>query len=297
MRIGIFMFPSDIDSFVADSKAIASDGFATIWVAQTFGMEMLTAIAVAGREVPGINFGTAVVPTYPRHPATMASLALTAQDATKGRLLLGIGLSHKVVIDGMFGMSFDKPARHMREHLSILLPLLKDGKVSFEGSTLTFRGGIQVKGVSAPPVLLAALAPEMLKLAGSVADGTITWMAGPRTIEDHIIPGMAPSAAAAGRPAPTTVVGLPFCLTDDADAARERAAKEFVIYGHLPSYRAVLDREGAAGPADIAVVGDEGAIAAGVQRMADAGADELVASIFGSPEERDRTRAFLKTLI
>jgi F420-dependent oxidoreductase-like protein len=297
MRSSIFTFPSGIDSFVEESKAIAADGFATIWVPQTFGLEVLTAIAVAGREVPGIHFGTAVVPTYPRHPATMASLALTAQDATKGRLILGIGLSHKVVIDGMYGMSFDKPARHMREHLSILLPLLKEGKVAYEGSTLTFRGGIQVKGAAAPPVLLAALAPEMLKLAGSMADGTVTWMAGPRTVEDHIIPGMAPAAAAAGRTTPITAAGLPFCLTNDPDAARARAAKELVIYGQLPSYRAVLDREGAAGPADIAVVGDEAAVAAGVRRMADAGADELVASIFGSSEERERTRAFLKTLL
>ena len=297
MRIGIFTFPSAIDSFVADSKAIASDGFATIWVAQTFGMEMLTAIAVAGREVPGINFGTAVVPTYPRHPATMASLALTAQAATNGRLLLGIGLSHKVVIDGMYGMSFDKPARHMREHLSILLPLLKEGKASFEGSTLSFRGAIEMPGVTAPPVLLAALAPEMLKLAGALADGTVTWMTGPRTVEDHIIPAMASAASAAGRTAPMTVAGLPFCLTNDPDAARARAANELLIYGQLPSYRAVLDREGAAGPADIAVVGDEAAIAAGVQRMADAGADELAVSIFGSSEERDRTRAFLRSLL
>ena len=297
MRIGIFTFPAAIDSFVAESKAIAAEGFATVWVPQTFGMEVLSAIAVAGREVPSINFGTAVVPTYPRHPMTMASLALTAQDATKGRLILGIGLSHKVVIDGMYGMSFDKPARHMREHLSILLPLLKEGKASFEGSTLTFRGAIQMPGVTAPPVLLAALAPEMLKLAGALADGTVTWMTGPRTVEDHIIPAMASAASAAGRTAPMTVAGLPFCLTNDPDAARARAANELLIYGQLPSYRAVLDREGAAGPADIAVVGDEVAIAAGVQRMADAGADELVASIFGSSEERDRTRAFLKTLL
>ena len=297
MRIGIFTFPSAIDSFVAESKAIAAEGFATIWVPQIFGMEVLSAIAVAGREVPGINFGTAVVPTYPRHPMTMASLALTAQDATKGRLILGIGLSHKVVIDGMYGMSFDKPARHMREHLSILLPLLKEGKASFEGSTLSFRGVIEMPGVTAPPVLLAALAPEMLKLAGALADGTVTWMTGPRTVEDHIIPAMASAASAAGRTAPMTVAGLPFCLTNDPDAARERAANELLIYGQLPSYRAVLDREGAAGPADIAVVGDEAAIAAGVQRMADAGADELAVSIFGSSEERDRTRAFLRSLL
>ena len=297
MRLGIFLAPTAIDSFVADCRAAADAGFASVWSPQLFGLETLTAIAVAGSTVKNITFGTAVVPTYPRHPATMAQLALSAQAATGGRLVLGIGLSHQVVIEGMYGMSFDKPAVHMREYLSILNPLISDRRVSYQGSTLSFKGAITFPDVDPCPVLLAALAPAMLRLAGSMADGTILWMTGPKTISEHIIPSMHAAAADAGRPTPQTVVGLPVCLTTDVDAAKARAAKEFATYGMLPSYRAVLDREGAAGPADIAMIGDEKAIAAHVQRVADSGATEFCASVFGSAEERDRTRSFLATLL
>lgn len=297
MRLGIFLAPSTIDSYVKDCQAVADAGFDSVWSPQIFGLETLAAIAVAGTTVKNITFGTAVVPTYPRHPMTMAQLALTAQAATGGRLVLGIGLSHQVVIEGMYGMSFDKPAIHMREYLSILGPLINDRRVSYEGSTLTFKGAVSAPGVDPCPVLIAALAPAMLRLAGSMADGTILWMTGPKTIGEHIIPAMHAAATDAGRATPQTVVGLPVCLTTDVDGAKARASKEFAIYGQLPSYRAVLDREGAAGPADIAMIGDEKAIAAHVQRVADSGATELCASIFGSDEERERTRSFLASLL
>jgi F420-dependent oxidoreductase-like protein len=228
---------------------------------------------------------------------TMAQLALTAQAGTNGRLVLGIGLSHKVVIEGMFGMSFDKPAIHMRDYLSILGPLVRDRSVNYAGPVLTFRGSVEATGVAPFPVLIAALAPAMLRLAGTLADGTITWMTGPRTVSDHIIPTMHAAATEAARPTPETIVGLPFCLTNDVAAARERAAKEFVIYGQLPSYRDMLDREGMAGPADLAVVGDEKAITAAVERIASTGATELCANVFGSKEDRVRTQAFLATLL
>ena len=293
----MFLAPTTVASYVTDCQAVADAGFASVWSPQIFGLETLAAIAVAGTTVKNITFGTAVVPTYPRHPMTMAQLAITAQDATGGRLVLGIGLSHQVVIEGMYGMSFDKPALHMREYLSILTPLINDRRVSYEGSALTFKGALNAPGVDPCPVLIAALAPAMLKLAGSMADGTILWMTGPKTVSEHIIPSMHAAASAAGRPTPQTVVGLPVCLTNDIDGAKTRAAKEFAIYGQLPSYRAVLDREGAAGPADIAMIGDENAIAAHVHRIADSGATEFCASAFGSADERARTQAFLATLI
>ena len=297
MRIGIFLHPSSIDSYVEQCAAVAEEGFPSVWSPQIFGMETLTAIAVAGREVPGLMFGTAVVPTYPRHPMTMAQMALAANDATKGRLMLGIGLSHQVVIEGMYGMSFDRPAVHMKEYLSILGPLINDRAVSVSGETLTFRGNISVPDAPACPIYIAALAPAMLRLAGTMADGTITWMTGPRTVQDHIIPTMAAAATAAGRPEPKTMVGLPICVTSDVDAARERASKEFAIYGQLPSYRAVLDREGAAGPADIAAIGDERTVAAAIKRIAEAGATELVSNVFGTKEEQGRTRELLGSLL
>jgi F420-dependent oxidoreductase-like protein len=300
MRIGIFggdTANGPLSSIVEAARSAADAGFASFWLPQVFGVDALTALALIGRDVPRIELGTAVVPTFPRHPVVLAQQALTTQAATDGRLALGIGLSHQLVIEGMYGYSFDKPARHMREYLEILIPLIQTGHVSFSGETLTGRAGIEVKGAAPCPVLLAALGTKMLELAGGVADGTVTWMTGPATIESHIVPTITAAAAAAGRPAPRVGVGLPVCLTADVDAARERAAKTFEIYGSLPSYRAMLDREGAAGPADVAVVGDEAAIRGQVERLEAGGATDLVANVFGSRDERTRTTALLQSLL
>jgi F420-dependent oxidoreductase-like protein len=261
-------------------------------------IDALTALAVIGYEVPGIELGTAVVPTYTRHPLMLAGQALTVQAASGNRLALGIGLSHQVVIEGVFGYSFDRPARHMREYLSVLGPSLRGEQVEFEGSTVTARpmAPLKVAGAEPCPVLVAALAPVMLKVAGELADGTVTWMVGAKTLSSHIVPSITASATAAGKPNPRVVVGLPLCVTADVEQARATAAKVFAIYGHLPSYRAMLDLEGAEGPADAALVGDEETVAAEIARLADAGATDLAAPPFGSAEERQRTFALLSDL-
>ncbi|MBV8951083.1 MAG: TIGR03564 family F420-dependent LLM class oxidoreductase, partial [Actinobacteria bacterium] len=298
MRIGVFGGPvanGPMDTFVEDVRAAAAEGFPTYWLPQIFGFEALAALAVAGREVPGIELATGVVPTYPRHPVTLAQEALTAQAASGNRLLLGIGLSHQPVIEGMFGQSFDKPLRHMREYLSVLVPLTRGEPVSFPGDVYRVNAGIEVKGADAVPILLAALGPKMLELAGTVVDGTVTWMTGPKTLESHVIPTITAAASRAGRPAPRVAAGLPICVTDDADAARERAARAFQMYGALPSYRAMLDREGVEGPADVAIVGDEGKVGADLDALAAMGTTDFVASIVGSADERARTRAFLSS--
>jgi F420-dependent oxidoreductase-like protein len=178
------------------------------------------------------------------------------------------------------------------------MPLLHGEPAKFDGETMATNASLNVKDVPAPPVVIAALAPLMLKLAGRVADGTVTWMTGPATLADHVVPSITAAASDAGRPAPRVVVGLPVCVTDDAGAARERAAKTFAMYGFLPSYRAMLDREGAEGPADVAIVGDEATVAAGIQRVADAGATDFSAAEFAvEPDERRRTRELLRTLV
>ena len=300
MKLGLMLDvgnPGGLDKIIEDVRSMANDGFPSVWMAQVFGPDALTTIALVGREVDGIELGTAVVPTYPRHPMMLAQQALTANAAIGGRLALGICLSHQIVIEGMWGYSFDKPARHMKEYLSALMPLLHEGQVTFEGDTIKAMGTVGIPGSTPPPVLLAALAPRMLQLAGGVADGTVTWMTGPKTVEGHIVPTITKAAADAGRPAPRVAVGLPVCVTDDPDGARERAAREFQIYGSLPSYRAMLDREGADGPADVAVVGDEKAVEAGLQAAVDAGATDVVAAAYGSTEDRDRTRQLLTSLL
>jgi F420-dependent oxidoreductase-like protein len=296
MRIGIFTFPSTIDSYIDSCKAAAKEGFQTVWSPQVSGLDTMQLIGIAAREVPDIEFATAVVPTFPRHPLVMAQQALTTASASGGRFTLGIGLSHKVVIEGMYGMSFDKPARHMREYLSILLPTLRDKKVNFVGETLTGRGQLQFGDTPNVPVMLAALAPAMLKLAGTVADGTILWMTGPATTRDRVAPALQQAADAAERAVPRIVAGMPMCLTSDADAARARAAKEYAVYGQLPSYRAMLDAEGLAGPADLAIIGDEAALRAGVEKMQEAGVDEFVCAPFGSADQQAATRALLGSM-
>jgi 5,10-methylenetetrahydromethanopterin reductase len=277
--------------------AAAEDGFASAWLANIFGVDALTALAVAGSQAPAIELGTAVVPTYPRHPAALAQQALTTQSALDGRLVLGIGLSHQIVIEHMFGYSFDKPARHMREYLEVLLPLLREGRASFAGETVKAEVTLSTPREGPVPVLLAALAPRMLRLAGAVADGTILWMTGPDTVASHIVPKLTAAADEAGRRAPRVVCTLPICVTDDPAAARERANEVFSIYGQLPSYRAMLDLEGAAGPGDVAIVGDEDSVGRQVAGLAEVGVTDFVAASFGQGEDARRTRSLLRGLV
>jgi F420-dependent oxidoreductase-like protein len=187
----------------------------------------------------------------------------------------------------------------MKEYLSILRPLLNGEQVGFQGETVTFNGALQIEGVAAPPILVAALGTQMLNVCGRMADGTITWMTGPATLAEHIVPTLRSAATEAGRPEATRVVaGLPVCVTDDPDGARERASNVFAIYGHLPSYRAMLDREGAAGPADVAIVGSEQDVRDGISRVAESGATDLAAVEFGVDEgEQQRTRELLRSLL
>ncbi|WP_329078869.1 LLM class F420-dependent oxidoreductase [Streptosporangium sp. NBC_01469] len=298
MRFGLFLSGSQKPDAFGDLRERiargADDGFSSVWMSHTFDLDTLTALAVVGSQVPGIELGTAVVPTYPRHPAALAQQALTVNAALGGRLALGIGLSHQIVIEGMYGMSFERPARHMREYLSILMPLVRGENAAFEGETLTGRLGLNTPGPRDMPVLLAALAPRMLRLAGEVADGTVLWMTGAKTVAEHVAPAVTEAARAAGRPEPRIVCALPVCVTDDAEEARALAAKRFEIYGRLPSYRAVLDREGAEGPADVAIVGDEDEVAARIEALAKAGVTDFVAAEY-SPGTR--TREFLKGLL
>jgi F420-dependent oxidoreductase-like protein len=299
LRIGSLI---DGDKSVPDTVTqlhrFADAGFDHAWATQVFGPDALTLLAAAGAQVPGIALGTGVVPVYPRHPMMLAQQALTVQSATANRLILGIGLSHQVVVESMWGLSYDKPAAYMREYLAALMPLLRGETVNVTGERVTTNAfsPIAVPDVAPPPVLVAALGTVMLTLAGTVADGTITWMTGTRTIESHIAPTIRAAADAAGRPAPRIAVSLPVCVTADPAAAAERANKDFAIYPNLPSYKAMLDKEGAQSPADVAFLGDEDTVVAAIERVAEAGATDFAASIIGSREERERTFAVLSGL-
>lgn len=297
MDIAVFGFDPTVDALENSLREAAEQGFPSYWMPQIFGMDALTAIAVAAKNVPNIRVGTSVIPTYPRHPMVLAQQALTTQSVIGGRLELGIGLSHQPVVEGMWGISFDKPVRHMSDYLSILTPLLNDRRVSYKGESIIGRGEITPPPADAPPVLVAALGPQMLRLAGRLADGTITWMTGPETIRTLTAPTISEAAEEAGRPAPQVAMGLPVCVTSDVDAARERADRDYAIYGQLPSYRAMLDREGAATPADVAIIGDAGEVADRIRALADCGVTTFAASAFGSSDELAATREVMISLL
>ena len=299
MRIGVMVdVDRPFDDLVGQVASLAADGVEAAWMSQIFGYDALTALAVIGREVPGIGLGTGVVPTYPRNPVMLAAQALTVQAATGGRLTLGIGLSHQVVIENVFGQSFEKPARHMREYLSILMPTLAGEQCTFEGETMKASTFAPLDiDAPAPPVLVAALGSVMLGLAGRLASGTVTWMTGVETVEAHIVPTIRAAAAEAGRPAPQVGVGLPVCVTDDEAGARAKAAELFAMYGVLPSYRAMLDREGADGPADVAIVGTAAEVADRVRRLADIGCTDFIGAPFGSAGEVQATVGALAGLV
>ncbi|GAC58684.1 putative F420-dependent oxidoreductase [Gordonia hirsuta DSM 44140 = NBRC 16056] len=289
-----------IDRAIENLSALHNEGFRRVWSTQMPNEpDLLTAIAVAGHEIGGIEFGTAVLPMQNQHPMLTAQRALTTNSIIGGRLNLGLGLSHKVVTEGMWGVSYERPVKRTNEFLDGLLPLLNGEKVSSAGDFLTTRGALSIADVPAPPVYLAALGPKMLGVAGRRTAGTVTWMTGPTTLRDHIVPTLRAAAVAAGREASAvrTVAMLPVSVTDDVAGATEAAAEQFAMYNQLPSYRAMLDREGYEHAHDAAIIGSEEEVTARIRTVADAGVDEFVAILFDrDPEVRARTRALLRTL-
>jgi len=307
MRIGIFTPPNTIGQTALESlerQVIQAEqaGFTSFWFVQMphAGNDALTAIAIAGRQTSRIELGTAVVPVYARHPLALAQQAVTTQVATGGRLALGLGLSHKPAVENMMGLSYDRPASYMREYLSVLRPLVYRGEAAFAGQNFNVDAVLRTPGGTPFPVLIAALAPLMLRLAGELADGTITWMAGKKTIESQIVPRINAAAEAAGRPKPRICVALPIVVTDDPAAAHEYVASALQRYGQLANYRRLLDIEGVAGPADVAVIGNESEVAQQLRALADIGTTDFLASISpvgaDGPASEARTWAFLKSL-
>jgi F420-dependent oxidoreductase-like protein len=299
MRIGINGggHHTSLDAIREEARAAARDGFASYWLSQINGPDALTALAVVGFETPGIELGTAIVPTYPRHPMSLAMQALTVQAATRGRLVLGIGPSHRVAVEVAWGLSYAKPLAHTCEYVAVLRDLLQGKAVSFAGEQLVARGQLAIDAEPCP-LLVAALGPRMLELAGSAADGTVTWMAGARTLRDHIVPAVVAAAEKAGRERPRVVAGLPICVTDDVAGARAHAAERLGVYGTLPAYRAMLEREGVGGPEGILLAGDEAEVRDAVAALEAAGVTDLRAAVLcRSAEETARTRALLRSLL
>ena len=301
MKYGIFggaVNEGTLDDVVTEAAAVERDGFAAYWVPHIFGHDALTALAVVGMTVPRIELGTSVVPTFPRHPHAIAQQAHTVAAACGNRFTLGIGLSHKVVIENMFGLSYDKPVRHLREYLKVLMPLSRNEPANFEGEMYRVHAAVAAKGSDGFGVVVAALGEQMLRVTAALADGTLTWCTGPVTLAAHTIPTITRAAEEFGRPAPRVIAALPVCVTADIEGAADRAAKTFAAYGALPSYRAMLDREGVAGPADIAIIGRAAEVQDRVAALAGIGVTDFAAVEFGAtPDEIAETREALKGLL
>ncbi|WP_232666105.1 TIGR03564 family F420-dependent LLM class oxidoreductase [Pseudonocardia sp. TRM90224] len=288
MEIGLWVDENrPLPEVLAAVDAVASSGVSRLWIAQRFGWDALTVLAAVGGRAPGVQLGTSVAMLFPKHPITLAQEALTVSAATGGRFTLGIGPGHRHDMEGVYGYPWERPADRVRERLQVLMPLLRGA------------GGSAVAQLSTPqapppPVLLSALGPVMLRIAGELADGTITAWAGPRALDEYIVPRL--TAAAAGRPTPQVVAGMCVCVTGDAEGARQRLTRLFGRASELPSYRAVLDRSGYATAADAAVVGDEETVARELRRYVDAGATEVQVAMVGSAEENVRTLVLLGDL-
>ncbi|MCH9010438.1 MAG: TIGR03564 family F420-dependent LLM class oxidoreductase [Chloroflexi bacterium] len=307
MRIGLMLGARrqgySLDVFVKEVANAEEDGIQGIWLPHIMssGYDAITALAIAGRETSRIELATAVVPIFSRHPLAMAQHALTAQSAMGGRFTLGIGLSHQPSIEDVMGLSYQRPAKHMQEYFSVLSSLVTTGKADFSGEFYNVRAEIGVPDASPCPIVIAALAPRMLRIAGEATDGTITWMAGIRTIEGHIVPKITTAASEAGRPDPRVCVALPFAVHDDESEARDKIARTFGRYGEITNYRRVLDIEGVEGPSEVAVVGNEAQVERQIRAFADAGATEFIASVVpvgdDSRASLRRSRDLLKGLV
>ena len=303
MKIGIngtgLVQKASTDAIIAHATQAHAEGFGSYWLAEhpTGGFDALTVLTAVGIKIPGLKLGTAIIPTWPRHPAVLAGQATTTNNIINGNLTLGIGLSHQPMMAEL-GIGFDKPIRHLKDFLGVLMPLIEEGSVKIEGEMLSASARFFRQSESDLPVLVAALGPQALRVTGRLADGTILAWVGPKTISDHIAPTLNEAAANAGRPTPQIVASLPVCVTDNEADVRARIGKGLRMYGQLPSYRAMFDREGVEGPADVAIVGSSAQVGDGIEAMRSAGVTEFSPTeFFTNPEEAVRTREFLVSLL
>ena len=302
MRIGIYVSTRDrppIDEALARIQRAEERGFHTAWVGQVNDYDPLILLALAGRVTQGVELGSWVVPSYASHPAALAQRALTVQAASANRLALGIGLSHRAIIEKRLGLDYGRPLRHMREYLSVLEPLLRKGEVRFAGKEFRVATTLDVPGAARPPILLAALGPKMLKLAGERADGVAIWLANQRYLEEFALPRLQTAAQAAGRPAPRVACGFAIAVSKEREAAHRSAAAFLDPSARLPAYQNVLAHGRAQGAADVALIGFEDALADQLQTFAKLGVSDVCAVLFdveGDPEARPRTARFLAGL-
>jgi F420-dependent oxidoreductase-like protein len=312
VRIGIMVGPetrkyaAKVDQMVNDAKAADDAGFATAWIPQLpQDFDAMTAVALMGRETRRIELGTAVVPLQSRHPIALGQQALSVQAACGGRFRLGVGPSHHWIVDSMLGLPYEQPAKVVEDYLDVFDAMFSGpGPVDVENERFCIHNPLDITDVPVP-VLLAALGPVMLRIAGERTDGTVLWMADERAIAEHVVPRITKAAAAAGRPAPRVVAGVAVCLcgADEVDAACERANRLLGHAEYSPNYQRLLEQGDADDVGDMAALGTEADIERRLRSYADAGATDFSARILPMGSGRDeiiastrRTRDILASL-
>lgn len=299
MRYGINgsgrMLTHGIAGVLEDLRVIEDAGFSSYWVAQVGLIDALGLLGAHGDTGSDMELGTAVISTWERHPHALATQALTTQALVGDRLVVGIGVNHRPMVEGSLRMEWHKPVRHMIDYLAILNDLLASGSAAHQGEAWSYTGEDSKPSPGVPKVMIAALGEQMLKVAGRRADGTILWCVGPKTIQSHIAPVINDAAAAAGRPAPAIVCSLPVWVTDDPAPGRDFLAQILANYAVLPSYRAMMDREGVEGMGDLSIVGNEEFVRDALGEIAASGATDFTAvPMGGNPDEEARTMAVLR---
>lgn len=303
MRIGLTGGAGTVDKIVAQAQRAEDDGFSALWYASTVAGDPLTAMAIAGRTTSRIELGTAVLQTYPCHPLLQANRVAAAANAmNRPGLTLGLGPSHRPLVEGVLGLDYGHPGRNTEEYVRIVTALLAGDRVDVDGADWTTHSDGRMAVPEHPvPVLLSALSPRLLRVAGEVADGTVLWMATAEAVENHVAPALHAAARAARRPAPRIVAGLPIAVHDDAAEARAAVAATAGGYAGMQNYRRILDRGGVGDPADAAIVGTEDDVTAALNRLVDAGATDVWAQLTPvGPDPRaslTRTRDLLKSLV
>ncbi|MET9556257.1 TIGR03564 family F420-dependent LLM class oxidoreductase [Streptomyces sp. NPDC006645] len=299
MTVGVALNATDpdnqIDATVRLAEEAAAAGLRSAWFGQTLGADSPQLAAIVGREVPALQVGTSAIPVFGRHPLTVASQALTAQAATHGRYHLGVGLGAGILVEGAYGIPFERPVARLREFLTVLRQLTETGTADFEGELLTTHTPLsaRVPGADAGvPLLVAAMGPQALRASGELADGILPYLAGPRALADHIVPAVHAAAEAAGRPEPRIVALVHGVVTDDVDTVRATATEALAFYEQVPSYARVIELSGGTRASDVAVIGDERTVAAAVQRYRDAGATEVVFAGTEIAGDADRRRTW-----
>jgi F420-dependent oxidoreductase-like protein len=269
-----------VDDFIDQARRASASGVRHVWVAQQFDHDAISLAGLIGAAVPGLGVGTFVVPINPRHPLIVASQAQTAQAASHGTFSLGLGLGAHGPERQAFGKAWPNTIERLREHLQVLRSIIDTGTVDFHGDEFTAapEWPVALPGGTPLPVYVAAMGPKALRVTGELADGTLPYLAGPRTIAEFIEPTITRAAADVGRPRPRVIAAVPVLVTNDVESGRAAAADALGFYATIPSYQKVIAREGADSVADLAAVGDADAVRAQLQRYRDAGATDLVLS-------------------